>query len=276
MIAYWTDKRPNGQPIEAETFARVIDLEDGTNPIWTYGKTVDEVLQKIERQNGNAQLALARRATAQPNAPAQGAPTATPAAPRRRLSADEVMQLTTDLQNPAKAAAAIVKLAADETGVDPQRVAMDNFKKLAAEWEDEHEEFYQHPGNRTLLGIRAGQKVGHQVALITKEILTQCFIELLNSGQLFEAPEEHQEQRITPSPFPVESQVQRTERPRRLSTGIRGTQLRAPQTAQPKALKYSKRDIEMMPSAQIERLARDKDPDYMAACDAHFGQLATA
>jgi pyruvate/2-oxoglutarate dehydrogenase complex dihydrolipoamide acyltransferase (E2) component len=156
MIAYWTDKRPNGQPIEAETFARVIDLEDGTNPIWTYGKTVDEVLQKIERQNGNAQLALARRATAQPNAPAQGAPTATPAAPRRRLSADEVMQLTTDLQNPAKAAAAIVKLAADETGVDPQRVAMDNFKKLAAEWEDEHEEFYQHPGNRTLLGIRAG------------------------------------------------------------------------------------------------------------------------
>jgi hypothetical protein len=41
-------------------------------------------------------------------------------------------------------------------------------------------------------------------------------------------------------------------------------------------LKYSKRDIEMMPSAQIERLARDKDPDYMAACDAHFGQLATA
>jgi hypothetical protein len=260
----------------------VIDLEDGTHPIYTYGATMDEVLEKIERQNGNAQLALARRSASPAPQSSQQQPAAIP--PRPRMTAEEVMQATQDLQNPAKAADAIVRLTADATGVDPRQVAMDNFKRLAQEWENETPEFYQHPGNRTLVGAAAGRKVGHQVGLITKDILTQCFNELLNSGQLFEMPPDGSQPQPspTPSPFPAESQVQRTERPRRsavtsYSTGIRGTQLRAAQTAQPRTLKYSASDIETMPLAKSRALLERKDPDYLASvAEYERSRMATA
>lgn len=258
MKASWSTTRPNGTPIDAGTFCRVIDLEDGSHPIYTYGATQEEVFEKIERQNANAQIALQRR-----NSPPQATPSTRP-----RLTADEVMQATQDLQNPAKAADAIVRLTADATGIDPRQMAMDQFKRLAEEWEEEHPEFYRHPGNRTLVGGRAGAKVGHQVALITKDILTQCFDELRNAGQLFELPENQPSP--TPSSLPAESQVQPTERPRRsYSTGIPGTRLRAAQTAPPRTLKYTEQQILAMPNEQYKRLFNAKDPDFLASVAAY-------
>ena len=277
MRAYWTDKRANGQPIEPGTFARVLDLEDGTNPIFVYGRTETEVFEKIERNNLNAQATLARRATAQPqSAPAQGAPQTTVAAPRRGLTADQVMQYTADLQNPAKAGAAIAALHADATGTDPAEQAKQQFASLFAAWEGEHPEYYPHPGNRHTLATKALGMAGLKPALVTREILTQCYNEALAAGLLFEEPATQTQE--PPPTNPGESPALRTERPRLLrSTGMRSTNYRAPQTTtQTRTLKYTKEQILRMPIAKAEKLNRDNDKDYAEACDFYFGQQATA
>ena len=277
MRAYWSDKRANGQPIEPGTFARVLDLEDGTNPIFVYGRTETEVFEKIERNNLNAQATLARRATAQPqNVPAQGAPQTTVAAPRRGLTADQVMQYTADLQNPAKAPAAIAALYADQTGTDPAEMAKQQFANLFAAWEDEHPEYFPHPGNRHTLATKALGMAGLKPALVTREILTQCYNEALAAGLLFEEPATQTQE--PPPTNPGESPALRTERPRLLrSTGMRSTNYRAPQTAtQTRTLKYTKDQIDHMPIRKAEALIRANDADYTAACDHYYPQQATA
>jgi hypothetical protein len=280
MKSWWSNTRPNGQPIDAGTFCRVIDLEDGTHPIFTYGTTMDQVLEKIERQNGNAQLALARRASIPPQnaVPAH----AEPIAPRKRMTADETMQATTDLQNPAKAGEALTRLVEDSTGVDLRQIAIQNFVRIATRWEQDHPNFYAHPGNKRLLADQAKAHTGGDIARVTAEILTQAFTELQNGGYLLEAPSEYEPQpSITPSSFPAEMQVQRTERPRRsasnYSTGIPGNRLRAAQTAQPRTLKYSASDIEAMPLSKSRALLERADPDYLASVDAYErSRMATA
>lgn len=282
MKAFWSEKRPNGQPIEVGTFCRVLDLEDGTHPIYVYGATMDEVLKKIERQNGNAQLALVRRnsqPTQEPGTTTVPSPAQFTYAPRFRLTPDQVMQYNADLKDPAKSGEAIIMLQAHENGVDPKRAAMDNFKKLAFEWENEHPEFFPHKGNRNAIGMRIAQKTEGRPQLATKELLTQCYRELLNEGLLFEEPEEinpapvdgAQPNDTTPSTFPAESQVQRTERPRRsFATGAPATSLRARQTAQPRTLKYTEEQVLRMPEDQRKRLLKANDKDYLAAADFYF------
>lgn len=98
MRVYWSDKRWNGQPLQPGTVCLVTDLEDGTNPIYTYGADQQEILDKLARQNANAQLALARKAanSPSPNGVAQthppprllrlaGAPPLTKLCRRRRI-----------------------------------------------------------------------------------------------------------------------------------------------------------------------------------------------
>jgi hypothetical protein len=267
MKAYWTEKRPNGQPIEAGTFARVLDLEDGTNPVWTYGRTMDEVLEKIERTAALAR-ATAMRRNDQPS-PALPAQVAAP----KRLTVDQRMQLTADLQNPAKAADAIAALHADATGVDPAQAERQNYGALALQWENEHPEFFQHPGNRQLLGAKAIRVAGRP-ARVTKELLTQCFNELLAEGVLFEAPSyERQPQSETPSQsFPEETPVQRAERtqPRRFSTGYvaRGRTGGAPT----RTLKYSEAQYFGMKLQERKALLEANDPDYLAAAAKYEAQ----
>jgi hypothetical protein len=263
MKAYWTDKQPNGKPITYK-FARVIDLEDGTHPQWVYGETMDEVLEKIERNHANAQRALlnARRE------PAATTPTAPvlPAAPAR-LTADEKMRLTLDLQNPAKAATAMVKLIADETGVDPAAERQRLYANTAVEWEREHPEFYQHPGNRRILGREAINRAGGNPAAVTKQVLTQCFNELLADGQLFEGQNESTYNNEPHSTIPAETQV-RTERPKLRSIGgIPAQRLRAAQTVPTRTLKYSEAEYFAMPLAKRRELLANSDPDYLAAAN---------
>ena len=128
--------------------------DEGMGLVPVYGKSTDEVLEKLTRTNAHAQETLARRAaaTAQP-AGAQTAPHTPAAAPRRSISADEVMRATADLQNPAKAGEAIGTLIEAQTGVNPVEQARRNYAVLALHWEELHPEFYQHPGNRQLRAV---------------------------------------------------------------------------------------------------------------------------
>lgn len=268
MRTYWSETRPNGQPIDPGTVCLVSDLEDGTHPQYTYGKDQQEVLDKIALNNMHAQAALQRRTAV---APAVVQPAAT------RMTADERAQAMVERDNPATAGAAMARLIKDDTGVDLEQQAMTNWKNLAENWVAKTPTFYNHPGNRTLLARAAGLRVGGRVGLITEQMLNECFAELQGAGELFEAPE----QPATPTnleTFPGESPVRRVERQRgaRFATGMPGTRFNAPQTTQPKTLRYTKEDIERMPIAQSRRLIQAEDKDYAAACDFYFPQTVQA
>lgn len=266
MKMEWVTTRPNGKPIESGTFCRVLDMEDGTNPIYYYGKTEEEVYDKIGLNNMHAQRALARRAEASPqsNNPS-------PIAPRKRMTVDETMRATTDLQNPAKAAEAVTSLVQDATGIDLRQMAMDAFKARADEWVRETTEFYNCKPNRSLLATQLGKMVNGDVSLITKEMMTQCFHQMLEAGDLVEAPVEVEEPNGTA--FPAESQVQRVEPSRggRSGTGTRSTNFRTPpQGAQTRTLKYTREQIDRMSLTKTEALIRSGDKDYAEACEFYY------
>jgi hypothetical protein len=276
---YWSETRWNGQPLQPGTVCLVTDLEDGTNPIYTYGKDQQEILDKLARQNANAQLALARRA-AQPTSsptPAGAGPTPTsPAAPRRGPTPDQVMQATADLSNPAKAGAAVATLMQHATGVDPIEQAKQAYADLAVKWEDATPAFFPHPGNRQLLGEKAIRMAGNKPGMVTWQILQAAFEQLEAGGLLFERPEEPNPNpnNQTLTTFPAENQVQPIERSRstRFATGARSTSFSAPQTALTRALKYTEEQIRNMP----ERTRREvfNDPEYIRACDFYYSGAA--
>jgi hypothetical protein len=263
MKMEWSTTRPNGKPVESGTFCRKLDMEDGTNPIYYYGKTEQEVNDKIALNNMHAQRALARRAEVPDTTPS-------PIAPRKRMSADETMQATTDLQNPAKAGEAVTRLVQDATGIDLRQMAMDAFKKRADEWVEETPDFYNCKPNRSLLATRLGVLVNGDVSLISKDMMTQCFHQMLAAGDLVEDPGE-----AVPNvtAFPDENQVQRVETSRggRSGTGTRSTNFRAPQSAQTRTtLKYTREQIDRMPISKSEALIRSNDKDYTEACEFYY------
>lgn len=264
MRAYWSDKRANGQPIEAGTFCRVMDPEDGTHPIFVYGKTQEEVFEKIERQNLNAQVAIARTRAAAAPAPA----------PPRTITPDQIMQATQDLQNPAKSAAAIAILTEAATGVDPIQQARQQYATLAMQWESETPDFYPHPGNRQLVGDKAIRLANGKPGSVTREMLDSAFQQLRAQGLLFERTAEPAQDpnHSTLTTFPDESRVQLPERPRgtRFATGARSTSFSAPQNVQTRSLKYTEEQIRTMP--EKERLRVFNDPDYIAACEHYFSE----
>jgi hypothetical protein len=268
MRTEWVTVRPNGKPVEPGTFCRMLDMEDGTNPIYYYGKSEQEVNDKIALNNMHAQRALARRAETSSN----GTPTATatPIVPRRRMTADETMQATADLQNPSKAGEAVTRLVQDATGMDLRQMAMNAFKALAAEWVNEHPEFYDCKPNKTLLARELGILVNGDVALITKEMMTQTFHRMLDAGDLFDRPEEATPNNV--KPFPEETPVQRVETTRsgRNGTGTRSTNFRTAQTVQTRTLKYTREQIDRMPLAQAAALIKSGDKDYAEACEAYY------
>lgn len=266
---YWSDTRPNGQPIEAGTFCWVTEIP-GQHPIYTYGKTKDEVIAKITRTAATAQAELNR--TRQP--------VTQPAAPRARLTADETMQATADLANPAKSAAAVVRLLQDETGVDLRARANEDFATRAMEWQRETPDFYFHPGNQKLLTNEAARLAGGDISRITKEVLTQAFNNLTARGELFEAPENSLEPEPPAPPpnlheFPGGNQVRRTEerpRGRRFATSTRSTSFAGGgQTVPSKTLKYTEADIRNMPESKMRALIESNDQDYADACEHYFG-----
>ena len=275
---YWSETRPNGKPIEPGTVCWVTEMGEDVNPIYTYGKTVDEVLEKLSRTQAHTVAALARRAVAPPT-------TETPAyaPPRKKMTSDEVMQATTDLQNPSKAGTAVARLVQDATGIDLHQMAIDEFAKRAMAWQAEHPDFYAHPGNKRLLTTQAQAMAGGDLTLVTKEVLTSAFNVLRQRGELYDAPAESElpPNNNTPpnSPtFPGVSPVQRTtERPRgQFATGTRSNGFRASQATQPQTPKYTAEDIRTMPESKSRRLIETDDPDYKEACERYFGVPASA
>lgn len=265
MKSGWSQTRPNGQPIEAGTFCWITDLEDGTHPIPTYGKTVEEVLQKLADQNANAQLALARR-TAAPVAPPPAA---------RVISPDQVMRATQDLDNPAKAGEAIATLVEAHTGVDLRQLALDRFAQLALNWQAATPEFFPHPGNKRLLASEAQILAGGELARVTRAHLDQAYHSLKAQGLLLEATAAPQN---TPPPnpaFPDESQVQR-EPQRRFATGARSTSFQRPAPVSTRTPKYTEQQIRSMSTERTRELISSNDPDYQYSCDYWFGTQATA
>lgn len=263
----WVTVRPSGKPVEPGTFCRMLDMEDGTNPIYYYGKTEQEVNDKIALNNMHAQRALARRSEEPTNGHVPVPPS--PVVPRRRMDANETMQATVDLGNPAKSAEAITKLVQDATGIDLRKMAMDGFKALANVWIEEHPDFYNCKPNRTLLATQLGKMVNGDVSLITKEMMTQTFHQMLDAGDLFDQPDE-----AAPNvrPFPEEMPVQRVETTRsgRNGTGTRSTNFRAPQTAQTRTLKYTREQIDRMPLPKSKALIDSGDKDYAEACEFYY------
>jgi hypothetical protein len=269
MKGFWTQTRWNGQPIEANSVCWVTDLEDGTNPIYTYGADQSEVFEKLARQNANAQLALARRSVAAPPG-GNGSPPAPPV--RRGISPDQVMQATADLQNPAKAGDAVAVLYEAATGIDPVEQARRHYAALAMEWEQQTPDFYPHPGNRQLVGEKSIRMAGGKPGQVTTEILKAAYLQLHAEGLLFERNSDATENNppSTLTTFPGESQVQPPERPRgtRFSTGASSMRFSAPQTVTTRALKYTEEQIRTMP--ERERLKVFNDPDYIRACEFYF------
>lgn len=267
MKAYWSDTRPNGQPVEAGTVCFITDLEDGSHPIPTYGKTHDEVLQKLATQNANAQLAIARRS--QP--PVSTAPVA-PAPPPRSISPDQVMVATQNLTNPAKAGEAVATLFEHSTGLNPQDLILQNFQAIGERWEANHPEFFAHNGNRRLMAAEATRLAGG-LGKVTESHMNTAFSNLRAKGDLFEAPAQDLNPQPSPS-FPDESQVQRpAERPRpRFGTGARSTSFR-PQ-APARTVKYTEEELRTMPLSKSRRLIETNDKDYAESCEFHFGSSA--
>jgi hypothetical protein len=269
MQGYWSNTRPNGQPVENGTVCYVIDLEDGTHPIYTYGKDQEEVLHKLALQNGHAQITLSRRAAVVPRS------TENSPAPRR-ISPDDIQRATADLDNPAKSGEAITTLLESATGLDVRQVVLQNFGLLGDQWEKEHPEFYSHPGNKRLLTQEALGMAGGNLGHVTREHLTRAYTYLQAQGYLLEDPGPPDNSLSTaPPPFPDESQVQRQERPRlRFATGTRsnGFQRQTPT----RTLKYSEEDIRRMPLSKSKALIASNDKDYAEACEAYFGSSAQA
>lgn len=265
----WSDTRPNGQPLEKGTVCWITEVE-GENPIAFYGRTVEEVLDKLSYTLGHAQAEIARRA----NAPRPASvPSATPPAARPRMNANDVMQATSDLGNPAKAADAITRLVEDATGVDLKGQAIRDFRQRAQEWQEEHPEFFAHDGNIDLLTTYARRAVNGDWASITKGLLTSTFEALQQRGLLFEAPEAPAPLVPPVTTFPGGSPVQRVEYSRggRPGTGTRSTNFRATQTTQPRTPKYSDDDIRKMPASKQKELIEKNDPDWKEATDRMYG-----
>lgn len=277
MNVYWTTTRPNGNPIEPGTFACVTDPENGENPIWTYGRTEAEVAEKMARTLGHAQATLARRAPATGHEagaqPAQPNPRAV--AQPRSLSADDVMQATADLQNPARAGQAAARLVQHETGLDLLEMAKKQYAVLYLEWEREHDEMAVHPSNRKHIGERAIRMAGNKPALVTREMLDASLEQCMAEGLIVLAETQTPE---PPTALPAETQVQHTERPQKrpFATGVRSTSFRAPATPPTRALKYTLDQYRKIVSDADKMVGLIGDPDFEAAVAAYEPRLRTA
>jgi hypothetical protein len=163
------------------------------------------------------------------------------------------------------------------TGIDPARLALEAFSKVAMDWQAANPAFYPHPGNLHMISARAFNMAGGKWGAVTREILDEAFRQLQAGGLLFERADDDPPPAPQPdnnnptlTTFPGENPVQRSERPRgtRYATGARSTSFSAPQTVQTRALKYTEQQIRDMPEAERRRVF--DDPEYIKACEFYY------
>jgi hypothetical protein len=248
MSRHWEDNRSDGR------LCLVIDPEDGTHPQRVYGQDKDEILEKMARTAEHATrhiAALKSQPAPPPTRPAaQAAPT-----PRKPLTADQTMQYTSDMQNPAKAPAAVRALVNEATGgaldefeefrkKQSRQAAIDAAAHTAMQWSQKHPEFPNHPANQKMLMDSAALRVG--LERITEDVLQSVFLDLMESGMIIDS-EEQQPPARQPGETPAPRQAGTRE-----ATSYRRTSLRAatPQPAAPQA-RYTRAQIDAMSSDDL-------------------------
>jgi hypothetical protein len=269
MARYWDNKEIDGRGTK---FCLVIDPEDGTNPIRTYGWTKDEVLEKVARTAETAQQTISRQRNTPPTAAAPAVTRAVATARVTTVTADEQMQATADLSNPAKAPEALkTLLKVNGFDLDQEKFNRDTRRvaNLAQEWERRHPEFPDDERNQRMLLDRATMKAGFPN--ITAAVLDECFTELLAQNMLFEAsaPEP-----ITPPSAPDGNPENRVERPR-AATSYRSSALRAP--VQPPAKtkpKYTRAEIDAM-NSKVFREKFETEAGFKELVNAYAQQAAS-
>lgn len=219
MRSYWDDTNANGKPLTDGRKCFVVDSEDPNLPvIRTYGRTEEEVLEKVARTVGTGQaeinrLRSARPATSERTAPAHSAPAT--------LTADEQARATADLSNPAKAPEAIKTLLRGVGfDVDKERFRQDTTRmgNVAQEWERAHpDKLWSDERNMRLLMDTAVLHFRYRQTM-SPEAIDSAYQYLLERNMLYEVPE------ATPAVPPDGSQDSRTVRN---ATSYRSTSLRA-------------------------------------------------
>lgn len=278
MRAYWAKGRKGAlvetdqpTPIDDGRYCRVVDLENGEIPVPSYGRTPQEVLDKIEQTGMHARLRLTS-AIAPARHPAPGGPT--PVAPPSRkltLTADEQLLATTQLSDPQNAPRAITRLFEAATGIDTEKLAAEAFAGRAQAWQARHPELVDNAYNMKLITDNARMRAG-DLRNVTAEVLEQVYQELTAGGYLL--TQEHlPAQPPTPPALPVppgESPASRTRQTDpAFATSHRLNRTGSTQVPQWQP-KYTREQIDRMPLAESDRLLRTRNKDYLDAVNFHY------
>jgi hypothetical protein len=260
----------DGKPLEDGRLCLLIDPEDGTQAIRVWGRSREEILEKAAKtvEHGARTISQLRSQLNHKTTTAPTTPTMTAATrPPTTLSAAERMQATADLDDPAKAPAAVTRLIQHQTGVDfdsiRQKETIERISTIQANWSYSHPDFPKHPINYKLLNDAAALRVGYEN--ITAAVMDQVYTELSSQGLLVEAEEEE----LSPTVPPEETPDTRTVRPRGAAS-YRRTTLSAPAPAS-QTPKYTRAQIDAMTSAEYRRKL-ETDPDFVASIAALSGQ----
>lgn len=267
-MRYWLNE---GKPLNDGRFCYVIDSEDGTQPVRTYGRTQQEVIDKLASQVEHSQKFVASIKKPVAFDVATETPEARPVslpAPKQPMTPDERMRLTTDLGNPARAAEAAVRLVEDATGLDlreeGQKAKIRNFSNLCQSWENARPDFPRHPINRELVANKAVVLAGGNLINVTAQHLDLAFRQLHNSGTLVFGEDEQTPAASLPTPTPAvrpgESQAPRTVRPRG-ATSYSRTSLQATAPVATQRAKYTRAQIDAMTSKEY-RLKLETEPGF--------------
>jgi hypothetical protein len=263
----WDNKEVPGKGTK---YCLVIDPEDGTNPIRTYGWSEREVLDKVAKTAEAAQQVINRQRSAPP---AGAAVPASRVHPAPTLSVEDQMEATADLQNPAKAPEAIKKLLRG-VGVDVDRMKREDdvrrVAQIAQEWASQHSDFPQDERNKRLLLDKASLMVGF--VNIDAAALDNAYAELISMDMLFRDPEPIEQHPSTPPDAPDGSPAT-VERPR-TATSYRRTALSAPGApVVERKPKYTRAEIDAMNSKQL-REKIDSEPGFKEWYDREFSSAA--
>lgn len=260
-MRYWEN---DGKPITdgSGRFCLVMDPEDGTHPIRTYGRTKEEVYEKVARTAETAQAQINRMR----NAPAAAAPSgaaapSAPLAPRRAtVTAGEIMEASQAITNgeTAKMANAVKTLLRSE-GFDVDELRQTQVRTQVAAtaraWNQQHPEFPDDDRNARLLIDKASLMFGFQN--ITAESLDAAYAELVRMGMIFDE--------IAPAPLPsnnpTPTPAQGTETPSvartRNATSYSRNNLRAVPPAARREPLYTRAQVDAMTTKELREKSQD-------------------
>jgi hypothetical protein len=284
-MRYWDNKEVPGRGTK---FCLVIDPEDGTNPIRTYGWSEKEILEKVAKTAETAQAVISRQRTAS-SAVRQLAPVRTdlpPSVPKPGITTEERLQATNDLSNPAKSSQAVKTLLRGE-GIDVDAMKFkeqtEQVARIGQEWEKRNPDFPVSDQNSRLLldtairRIAASRDVSYRVAFagVTAEALDEAYAELLSRNMLFDVESNSLSQPITPSTPPNGNSDSRGDRPRSASSYQRNRLSAQTPPAKREPPKYTRAEIHAMNNKEFQRKVLDI-PEVLDWYNREFSQAATA